>query len=109
MIPLANSPSGQGTSARHEVAGSRGGRPGSVSRGMLPARRMGAESKKQMANTKINIHRYTHPQPAGFAGYVEPEDRQWVVFFDDRGGAVFFASRDPDTGAVLSARTSTNQ
>ena len=53
-----------------------------------------------MAQTKINVHRYTQPQP-GYAGYIEPEGRQWVVFFTDEGECLFYADRDPETGAVI--------
>jgi len=51
-----------------------------------------------MQNVKIS--RYARPLDCGWAGWIEPEDRSWIVFIDLQGMPVFFLSRDPKTGAI---------
>jgi len=48
----------------------------------------------------ITIGRYDHPESVGFSGWVEPEDRSWILFIKDDGSALFFPERD-ETGAVI--------
>lgn len=55
----------------------------------------------------IKIHRYSttggteQAPPVGkyWAGYVEPEDKRWILFIQEDGTPFFFGSRDPETGA----------
>jgi hypothetical protein len=47
----------------------------------------------------VVVGRYDHPEAVGFLGWVEPEDRSWVVFVALDGKPVLFAERD-STGAV---------
>lgn len=53
----------------------------------------------------IRIERYAYPGIAGYAGLIEAVDdrnRGWILYLDDVGRpAVYFAERDPDTGAVI--------
>lgn len=51
---------------------------------------------------KLKIGRYDAKQTTNFAGYVEPEDRSWILFVGRDGKPVLFTDRDPKTGAVLS-------
>ncbi len=36
----------------------------------------------------------------GFQGYIEPEDRSWIIFIDDEDHLVMWFNREPD-GAVI--------
>lgn len=50
-----------------------------------------------------NIVVTRYPRPAdvgGWQGYLEPEDKSWIMFVDFQGRPVVFLDRDPDTGAV---------
>ena len=49
----------------------------------------------------ITVTRYPVPAEVGWQGYIEPDDRSWIVFVDNDGHPVAFLNRDPDTGAVL--------
>ena len=48
---------------------------------------------------KLKVSTYEQPT-AGYVGYVEPEDRSWILFVAQDGGADFFGSRD-ENGGVL--------
>lgn len=48
----------------------------------------------------ITVGRYANPQSAGYAGWLEPDDRSWIAFVDLEGRPVFFLDRDPETGAA---------
>jgi hypothetical protein len=50
---------------------------------------------------KIKIGRYTEADQTGYAGWIEPEDRRWILFVKHDGTPVFFPRRDPHTGAIL--------
>lgn len=50
----------------------------------------------------ITVTRYA-PDTTGWQGYVEPDDKSWIVFVHDDGHPVVFLNRDPETGAVLPA------
>ena len=52
---------------------------------------------------KVIIHTYSDEQlQKVWAGYVEPEDRSWILYIPADGGEpVLFTSRDPETGAVI--------
>lgn len=49
----------------------------------------------------ICITRYKHPKSVGWAGYIEPEDKSWVMYIGLDGRPLVFLNRDPETGAVL--------
>jgi len=48
----------------------------------------------------IKVGRYTNPTEVGWAGWIEPKDRSWIIFIGLDGAAVFFGERD-DQGCVL--------
>lgn len=60
-----------------------------------------------MGMPKIKISRYSatggteNAPPVGkyWAGYVEPEDKRWILYIQEDGTPFFFGSRDPETGA----------
>ena len=54
-----------------------------------------------MAMPKINVGRYEQPSDTGFDGYIEPEDRTWILFIKTDGTPMFYPKRDPITGACL--------
>jgi hypothetical protein len=47
----------------------------------------------------ITVGRYDRPGSTGYQGWVEPEDRSWVMFVRNDGSPVVFLDRDPETGA----------
>lgn len=47
----------------------------------------------------IEVRRYERPDEVGYAGWVEPEDRSWVLFIANDGTPTLFVGRD-STGAV---------
>lgn len=49
----------------------------------------------------IHIQRYADPSSHGWAGWIELEDRSWILFIRVDGLTAFFPERDPQTGAVL--------
>jgi len=50
----------------------------------------------------IIIGRYSNPANIGFWGWVEPQDRSWILFLPvDDGPPVVYPKRDKDTGAVI--------
>jgi len=53
----------------------------------------------------INVHRYEPPVLAedgiGWAGYVEPEDKTWILFIGEGRDPLLWPNRDPETGAVI--------
>jgi len=49
----------------------------------------------------INVTRYANPKAVGWAGWVEPDDRSWIVFIGLDGRPVAFLNRDPESGAIL--------
>lgn len=51
---------------------------------------------------KMKVGRYDEKQSTGYAGYVEPEDRSWILFVTRDGKPVLYTDRDPKTGIVLS-------
>jgi hypothetical protein len=50
--------------------------------------------------SNISVHRYGEGV-SGFAGWIEPDDLEWIVFITDDNKPLLFARRDPETGAVL--------
>lgn len=48
----------------------------------------------------INVSRYANPKAVGWAGWVEPSDKSWIVFIGLDGRPMVFLNRDPATGAV---------
>lgn len=53
---------------------------------------------------KLHIGTYSDTS-SGYSGFIEPEDRAWIVFVGVDGSATFFGERDA-TGAVVVAMAS---
>lgn len=52
--------------------------------------------------TNIVVGRYEHPSVTdSWQGWIEPDDRSWIMFVDADGQPLVFLNRDPETGAVL--------
>ena len=51
-----------------------------------------------MDNIKVN--RYNNPEQVGYRGWIEPEDKSWIVFIPLSGKPSLFAARTK-TGAVI--------
>jgi hypothetical protein len=50
----------------------------------------------------IIIHTYSDEELRKiWLGYIEPEDKSWIMFIPAEGEPVLFTGRDPETGAVL--------
>ena len=51
----------------------------------------------------IKVGRYDHPSAQEhWQGWIEPEDRSWIIFVAANGELIGFLNRDPETGAVTS-------
>lgn len=50
----------------------------------------------------VKIKRYASPMAHGWAGWIEPDDRNWIVFVGVNGLPMIYMHRDPETGAILS-------
>jgi len=49
----------------------------------------------------ITIGRYDDPdKTGGWAGWVEPKDKSWILFIDKDGDTLFWPERDADGGVV---------
>ncbi len=56
--------------------------------------------------TNITVGRYGDKEAKdeagnGYVGWVEPEDKSWVVFIDTDNNPTVFTKRDLETGAIL--------
>lgn len=51
--------------------------------------------------SEIHIHRYENPESVGWAGYIEPHDKAWILFVGLDGKTEFYPCRDQSTGAVI--------
>lgn len=50
----------------------------------------------------IKVGRYASPDTQKYwQGWIEPEDRSWIMFINASGEPVVYLNRDPHTGAVL--------
>ncbi len=49
----------------------------------------------------IYIGRYSNPKRIGWAGWIEPNDRSWILFIGLDGSTQFFGKRNHITGAVV--------
>lgn len=50
----------------------------------------------------ITVGRYsTTPEPGEYAGWIEPEDRSWLLFVRTDHSVEMYLDRDPETGAVI--------
>lgn len=49
----------------------------------------------------INVHRYQNPKATGWAGYIEPGDKSWIMYVALDGKPLVYLHRDLETGAVL--------
>jgi hypothetical protein len=47
----------------------------------------------------ITVGRY-ESKDTGYQGWIEPDDKSWIMFVCDDGQPVAFLDRDPATGAV---------
>ena len=55
-----------------------------------------------MSMQNIAVGRYAYPEEHGWGGWVEPENREWILFVPlNSGDAPEFYKRDPVSGAVL--------
>lgn len=53
----------------------------------------------------IVVGRYSHPETQKFwQGWIEPEDKGWIMFVAADGQPRVFLDRDPETGAVIAGR-----
>lgn len=50
--------------------------------------------------SNITVGRYSDPKGVGWQGWIEPEDKTWIMFVDLEGRPLVFLDRDPETGAV---------
>lgn len=48
----------------------------------------------------IRVGRYSNPQDVGFEGWIEPDDKSWIMFVVTDHKPVVFLNRDSETGAV---------
>lgn len=49
----------------------------------------------------ITVGRYTHPETQEYwQGWLEPDDKSWIMFIAADGSPTVFLDRDPITGAV---------
>lgn len=48
----------------------------------------------------IRIEEYQNPDCVGFLGWIEPDDKSWILFVRNDGQPLFFGKRNP-TGAVI--------
>jgi hypothetical protein len=51
----------------------------------------------------ITVGRYSKPENEshGWAGWIEPDDKSWIVFVKNDHSVQVYLDRDPETGAVL--------
>lgn len=57
----------------------------------------------------VNIHigRYHDPsETGGWAGWVEPDDKSWILFIAEDGTVQFYSERDENGGVVGEPATS---
>lgn len=51
------------------------------------------------AMQNITVGRYD-VEGNGYAGWIEPDDRSWILFVTDDHSVEMYLDRDPETGAV---------
>ena len=49
--------------------------------------------------SNIRVKRYSNPEATGYQGYVEDQDKQWVLFISTEGHVLMYDQREED-GAV---------
>lgn len=50
----------------------------------------------------IQVHRYSNEETRkAWQGWIEPDDRSWIIFADADGHVTLFENRDSRSGAVL--------
>jgi hypothetical protein len=57
------------------------------------------QKEKPMQN--IEVHRYADPAATGWLGWIQPEDRSWILYVDLEHRVHAYIERDPATGACL--------
>lgn len=54
---------------------------------------------------RIHIGRYKKPDKVGYIGFIEPEDKTWVLFFGlDGKPSVYYSECEPDGAGIDSSR-----
>jgi hypothetical protein len=48
----------------------------------------------------VKVGRYDHPDSVGWLGWIEPEDKSWIMFIGLDHRPVVYLDHDPETGAV---------
>ncbi len=49
----------------------------------------------------ITVHQYSDPATREvWKGWIEPDDKSWILFVASDGSPVLFTDRDPVTGAI---------
>jgi hypothetical protein len=54
-----------------------------------------------MQNITIGRYSKESAESHGWAGFIEPSDRRWILFLNVDGTVELYDKRDPVTGAVL--------
>jgi len=49
----------------------------------------------------IIVGRYSELESAGYQGWLEPDDKTWIMYVANDGTPTVFLNRNPDTGEVL--------
>lgn len=49
----------------------------------------------------IIVGRYKKPEKVGWLGWMEPEDKSWIVFVDLKNNLKVYLNRDGRSGAVI--------
>ena len=53
--------------------------------------------------SNIRIGRYSDPEAVGgWQGWIEPEDKSWIIFVDIEGHVFLFPERDENGGVIES-------
>lgn len=58
-----------------------------------------ADHRRHNDMTYVKVRRYSDPA-AGFLGYIEPDDRSWIVYVGLDNTPLFFAHRGEDGGVL---------
>lgn len=54
-----------------------------------------------MSSVNVHIGRYAEEEADDYQGWIEPEDRSWILYMRKDHAPELFVDRDPKTGAVL--------
>ena len=56
---------------------------------------------KEPTMCNIKVGRYKDPNSVGWSGWLEPENKSWIMFINLEGQPTVFLNRDPQTGACM--------